>query len=599
MAILPTSSAKPAEPRAFDAHTAPSLALLAALSACLLIFAYQIWVHWFLTDDAFISFRYARNLRDGYGLVFNPGFERVEGYTNLLWVLVLSSCQWLTGFEPHQSANWISAAAGLSLWGGTVAFCWRRERRGVGAWLVVAPALWLALNRSTAVWSTSGLETKLFELLVVAAVLVGIREIERRESGWWRPALLLALAALARPDGILFAGAFFAARFACESYERRLDLAAATKGVLLFAGVVGAQFAFRFAYYGEWLPNTYYAKLDGTSWWDMGGLYLRTFLQEYGAPVWLPLVVVGAACCVWARRPAAAVLIGITVASHALYVAYCGGDHFEFRPVDVYFPLLAVLLYDGLAFVAQRFGAAWAAAWGGASCLAVALIPTLAHLDFPSAYAPGFPGWHARADGNRDLVDLRRHPWLDGVPGVSSYLHDYNSAFETLSRQFVALRQEEHRGFLATVEPEGVILGRMVSEGLLPRDTHIAIPCVGAIPYWSGLRTLDELGLTDKVVARQKMPPSAERAMAHDKVASHEYLVASGVDLIAPFMEPHLVTNDPEVVEGWRRVARQAGPGSRLYLSKPVLGGHTLVAVILAPDPRARFPALDLRPAWE
>nr|MBC8422663.1 hypothetical protein [bacterium] len=34
-------------------------------------------------EDAFISFRYAANLLDGHGLVFNPG-ERVEGYTNFL-----------------------------------------------------------------------------------------------------------------------------------------------------------------------------------------------------------------------------------------------------------------------------------------------------------------------------------------------------------------------------------------------------------------------------------------------------------------------------------------------------------------------------------
>jgi len=40
----------------------------------------------YLLDDAFISFRYARNLVEGHGLVYNPG-ERVEGYTNLLWTL--------------------------------------------------------------------------------------------------------------------------------------------------------------------------------------------------------------------------------------------------------------------------------------------------------------------------------------------------------------------------------------------------------------------------------------------------------------------------------------------------------------------------------
>jgi len=43
-----------------------------------------------LHDDAMISMRYARNLVSGEGLVWNPGGERVEGYTNPLWVLFLA-----------------------------------------------------------------------------------------------------------------------------------------------------------------------------------------------------------------------------------------------------------------------------------------------------------------------------------------------------------------------------------------------------------------------------------------------------------------------------------------------------------------------------
>ena len=48
------------------------------------------WQHRFLQDDAFISFRYARNLATGHGLVWNPG-ERVEGYTNFLWTLLMAA----------------------------------------------------------------------------------------------------------------------------------------------------------------------------------------------------------------------------------------------------------------------------------------------------------------------------------------------------------------------------------------------------------------------------------------------------------------------------------------------------------------------------
>ncbi len=55
------------------------------------------------TDDAFISFRYARNLVEGHGLVFNPG-EYVEGYTNPLWTLWIAGGLRL-GFSAEGWAN--------------------------------------------------------------------------------------------------------------------------------------------------------------------------------------------------------------------------------------------------------------------------------------------------------------------------------------------------------------------------------------------------------------------------------------------------------------------------------------------------------------
>ena len=66
-------------------------------------------VSWFLTDDAFISFRYVRNLLEGYGLVFNRG-ERVEGYSNFLWVLELALLWDVFGLRPEHAAPWLSVA---------------------------------------------------------------------------------------------------------------------------------------------------------------------------------------------------------------------------------------------------------------------------------------------------------------------------------------------------------------------------------------------------------------------------------------------------------------------------------------------------------
>src|SRR5215470_4166703 len=132
------------------------------------------WAYRFLTDDAFISFRYARNLSRGLGLVFNPGSERVEGYTNFLWVLILAALDRL-GLPPERAANVLSLVATAGLWTVVVGFALRTFTR---SWLALVPAFGLALTRSVAVWSTSGLETRLFELLVIGAALRWIVEIE-------------------------------------------------------------------------------------------------------------------------------------------------------------------------------------------------------------------------------------------------------------------------------------------------------------------------------------------------------------------------------------------------------------------------------------
>src|SRR5205085_9404022 len=46
-------------------------------------------------DDAFITFRYARNLVSGSGFVFNTG-QRVLGTTTPLYTILLASLAWIT-----------------------------------------------------------------------------------------------------------------------------------------------------------------------------------------------------------------------------------------------------------------------------------------------------------------------------------------------------------------------------------------------------------------------------------------------------------------------------------------------------------------------
>lgn len=64
-----------------------AVGLLAVLT--LVFFIVNVQQYCFLGDDAYISFRYALHLYQGHGLVWNPG-ERVEGYTNFLWVIIMA-----------------------------------------------------------------------------------------------------------------------------------------------------------------------------------------------------------------------------------------------------------------------------------------------------------------------------------------------------------------------------------------------------------------------------------------------------------------------------------------------------------------------------
>ena len=54
-----------------------------------ILLALQMSYWWYTVDDAYISYRYAENAAKGLGFVFNPG-ERVEGFTNFLWTLLLA-----------------------------------------------------------------------------------------------------------------------------------------------------------------------------------------------------------------------------------------------------------------------------------------------------------------------------------------------------------------------------------------------------------------------------------------------------------------------------------------------------------------------------
>ncbi len=118
---------------------------------------------WFLCDDAYITFRYAKNLARGYGVTFNPDGPPVEGYSNFSWMLYTAVLE-----SKLLPVEWMVPATSVLLGGVLLAMVWFtcRVHLGLGRWPAAAATGALATAPAFDMWATSGLATMPFALLV-------------------------------------------------------------------------------------------------------------------------------------------------------------------------------------------------------------------------------------------------------------------------------------------------------------------------------------------------------------------------------------------------------------------------------------------------
>ena len=307
-----------------------------------------------MCDDAFIAFRYVANAHDGHGLVWNRApFAPVEGYTCFGWVVLLWLTWEATGVAPPDAAHALSISFGVLLLLATAAAAARvqdRAGRRMPVPIVLLAVLCVAASRTSLHWFTSGLETAMFNLAFVGWVFAAFRaDAARSERRLWIWSCWAAMAALTRPDGLLLVAATAAAGAAATLRGERSRWA--TIRALSPLVTVVAHVAWRRATYGEWLPNTYYAKV--TEVWPEAGLrYLACFVIEQGAWVWLLVFLIWAVAAVvrgaggvvrgvLGRLPACAAVC-VVVFHVAYYCLRVGGDPFEYRVLSYLIPLGAV-----------------------------------------------------------------------------------------------------------------------------------------------------------------------------------------------------------------------------------------------------------------
>ena len=455
---------------------------VAGIGAILLLYAARAYYVASVDEDTYISLRYARNLLDGNGLVWNPGGERVEGITNLLWTLILAGFAWLSGIGlPAVSLALGILCGALTL---LVAYLWCRtemisggfSRSGATYGALTVPLL-LVLAPGFVFYSASGLETPFFALLVTG----GLYTLSRAGSLRWYAAggAILGAAALTRPEGMLvLAFGIGACVLASGGGWVRKALACAIPGLAILLAAT----LWRLWYYGSPVPNTFFVRAKGLEVAEQWGW---PYLVNAAYASWFPvawLLAVGGALLSWkflVRNLAVLSLVPVWCA----YIVYAGGDYMpSFRLIVPLLPAVYALAVVGFARIYRTVLTPVGSPTSGK--LAVLGLPVFALAMFAVLQMPV------------QLAAERQHK-IDND------------------------RWTEYR--------------RSVGDALESRnpDALVAANAVGALGYYSDLRILDMLGLNNQHIARHGSKDP--NLFPGHQVGDGRYILSREPDYIIPY----------------------------------------------------------------
>jgi hypothetical protein len=451
------------------------LLALAMVLSTLHIAAYGSYV----VDDAAISFAYSRHWVDGHGLVPWVGGERVEGYSNPSWVLLVALAYRL-GIGPFFAAKWLA----MFFTAATVPLTYRltqlaREDEAPAVPLLAVFAF--VCTTQVGLYGAAGLETPLFGFLIAAGIL-GTHADGASNARWPRGALVWLLLALTRPEGIVYAalGGLF---FLIARYRRGVWMASVAGWLALFFTPFLAYHAARYAYFAWPLPMTFYSKtprsrslthLDG-----MGWIYMAAYARAQLALVWLVpqvgAVVMGSPRRSWAVGAVAVVAVAGVINPLAWLVGA---------------GLLTAVVVGGRGWVVR--GMCW-----GASAFAV-FFAVNAGGDWMSGHrwlAPvAVPGAVLLVVGVSDLVAL----WSNRPRGVARGM---TAAVVAL---FVVTNLREGHRLTSDVPASVVEIGlrvrvveRLFDALHLEERGRFLIGDMGGFLYWSTIELVDLVGLTD------------------------------------------------------------------------------------------------------
>jgi len=405
----------------------PVLVIVFLLFPAALLYGWRVYAP---SDDTYIFLVYVRNFLDGNGLTYNGTV--VEGFTSVFWVFLLTVFGAL-GIRLPELAAGLSMVSGLLALLATYHLAVSMDIQP--GWLALMPPFLLALTGDFAFYSVVGLEEVLFTALVTfnLALLLS-KPIESLFRSNYYPALL-AVMILTRPEGALICALFFLIVLRRQTFP--LILQCGIKLSLFLLPILVA----KWAYYGYWLPNTWYAKAGaGLANAGQGSIYVLFNGSRY-----ISVMVVMAALVIlmgFRRQPLPKQVIlppALIVVIWLSYITLQGGDNMVGGRFLL--PILPIV-YSILIRAAQQARLRQTAI--AATSFVLGLFLLLAYIT---------------------------------SPGIQAQANSWREVFETRKKAGLYLR--EH----------------------YPPDTLVALNQAGIIPYYSQLPTIDMLGLNDVHIA--------------------------------------------------------------------------------------------------
>ncbi len=413
-----------------------------------------------LFDDAMISMRYAQNFANGEGLVWNPGGERVEGYTNPLWVIYMSLFNLLPiGLSrislPIQISGAIFIIISLFIIR-KLSLSFTDEDSATPFAPLIFTAFYLPINN----WSLQGMEVSVLILITSLLALSAIRQLNNASS--ILPLHIIgAIGTFVRIDMVV---PYFAAILFISFTEKKKRKETLLGGIIVVLLCLLSQTLFRYFYYGDILPNTYYLKMTGYPVFlriSRGFLMMVQFASRMG---WV-LFLLPFAALIFNRSKAVFLLLYLFIVQ-ILYSVYVGGDAWEWwggsnRYISIVMPLFFILFSYALYQITDKLFSVLGRGKKYPKLLSLAVFTLICAIC---------------------LIQFNRINNFDAL------------------RKWTLLEKPLHTEEYARTIGLSLLLKESTTD-----DARIAFVRAGAMPYFTQRYAIDILGKNDNVISRIRM----------------------------------------------------------------------------------------------